>query len=78
MLFFRQELAKEETKSAFQLKAGFETEQRQKELENAFFRRTAEMREEPDLDDVRVCVPTSFEYSIVNLLAICMTGCHST
>ena len=41
-------------KSTFQLKANFETDERQQELEEEMFRRTTEMREEVDLDHVRV------------------------
>ena len=50
-----QELAKEDVKMAFQLKADFESHQRQKELEEQFFRRTTEMREETDLNNNMVC-----------------------
>ena len=40
---------------AFQLKADFESHQRQKELEEQFFRRATEMREETDLNNNMVC-----------------------
>ena len=49
-----QELAKDDMKSTFQLKADFETQQCQKELEDEFFRRTTEMREEAGLDHIKV------------------------
>ena len=48
---FLQELAKEDVKTAFQLKADFESHLRQKELEDELFRRTTDMREETDLNN---------------------------
>lgn len=47
------ELTREDIKSTIQMKADFESGQRQKELEDEFFRRTTEMRGEADLDHVR-------------------------
>lgn len=44
-------LAKKDVKTAFQLKADFESHQRQKDLEDELFRRTTEMREEIDLNN---------------------------
>ena len=43
-------------KTAFQLKADFESHQRQKDLEDELFRRTTEMREEIDLNNNMVCI----------------------
>ena len=48
------ELAKEDVKTAFQLRADFESHLRQKELEDELFRRTTEMREETDLNNNQV------------------------
>ncbi|XP_028392859.1 TBC1 domain family member 31-like [Dendronephthya gigantea] len=45
------ELAKKDVKATFELRAGFESHQRQKELEDELFRRATEMREETDLNN---------------------------
>ena len=42
-------------RTAFQLRADFESHRRQKELEDELFRRTTEMREETDLNNNMVC-----------------------
>jgi hypothetical protein len=54
-VFFSQEFAKEDMRTAFQLRADFESHRRQKELEDELFRRTTEMREETDLNNNMVC-----------------------
>lgn len=46
-----QELAKKDVKATFELRADFDSHQRQKDLEDELFRRATEMREETDLNN---------------------------
>lgn len=59
-------------KSTFQLKANFETDERQQELEEEMFRRTTEMREEVDLDHVRVNIV------LRSMIQLCNTSLYPT
>ena len=59
-------------KSTFQLKANFEIDERQQELEEEMFRRTTEMREEADLDHVRVNIV------LRSMIQLCNTSLYPT